>query len=193
MKQFSSEWPEKYVGSESGELAVCASGRCIWDDLKSVPGFVQDRYEQSFDIMAVNDMGMHLPYRVKHWFSNDAWIKRWKPARRPRFGRIETQNEEIILHCFSGCAGTVNWGWPGGGTSTLNAVMTGLALGYDKIYICGAPLDDGGHYFDPPWTKTNFSRSGGHREWQARREYFEGKVVSMSGNTKRILEGENLV
>ena len=58
--------------------------------------------------------------------------------------------------------------------------MTGLGLGYSKIYLCGVPLDNGPHYFDPPWTHTNFERSGGLREWQnARDRYFEGRVVSM--------------
>lgn len=185
LKQFTSLWPEE-AGTESGGLAVCASGRTIWDDLARIPGF-KGSWQQNFDIMAVNDTGMHIPYRLKHWYSNDKWLLRWRPARRERFGENDTTNENIKLHSCFGIDGAVNWGWPGGGTSTLNAVMTGLALGYDRIYICGAPLDNSGHYFDPPWVTTNFSRSGGLREWESRKPYFEGKVVSMSGNTKEIL------
>ena len=186
IKQFSPLLPPE-SGSLSGVLAVCASGGSLWDDLSRVDGYV-DKWEQSFDIMAVNDAGMHIPYRLKHWYSNDvAMLPSWRKARRPRFGENETKSEDIKLHSCNAFEG-INWGWPGGGTSSLNAVMTGLALGYDKIYLCGAPLDDGGHYFDPPWTKTNFSRSGGLREWESRKQYFEGKVVSMSGNTKRILD-----
>ena len=183
-KQFSTEWP-KIAGSESGELVICASGHSIWADLEKVPGYIKDKWEQSFDIMAVNDAGMHIPHRLKHWYSNDAWIKRWRPARRERFGENDTTNEDIKLHSCFGIV--INWGWPGGGTSSLNAVMTGLALGYEKIYLCGVPLDDNGHYFDPPWVKTNFSRSGGLREWESRSVYFEGKVVAMSGNLCALL------
>jgi len=190
IRQFSDEWPD-IAGSESGELAICASGRTIWSDLQKLG--LKDAYHQRFDIMAVNDMGMHLPYSLKHWYSNDALLIQWRAARRPNFNEYYTKNENIKLHSCFEVPRAVKWGWSGGGTSTLNAVMTGLALGYDQIYICGAPLDDEGHYFDPPWVKSNFSRSGGFREWQSRRPYFEGRVVSMSGNTKKILEGENLV
>ena len=184
VKQFATEWPG-IAGSESGQLVICASGHSIWSDLERVPGYIKDKWEQSFDIMAVNDAGMHIPHRLKHWYSNDAWIKRWRPARRERFGENDTTNEDIKLHSCFGIV--INWGWPGGGTSSLNAVMTGLALGYEKIYLCGVPLDDNGHYFDPPWVKTNFSRSGGLREWESRSVYFEGKVVAMSGNLCALL------
>lgn len=184
IKQFCPKLP-KEADTECGELVVCASGHSIWDDLQKVG--LKGSYEQNFDIMAVNDAGMHIPYKLSHWYSNDvSMLPFWRKARRPRFGENETK-EEIKLHSCNTFVG-IDWGWPGGGTSTLNAVMTGLALGYDKIYICGAPLDDGRHYFDPPWAKTNFSRSGGLREWESRKAFFEGKVVSMSGNTKRILD-----
>ena len=181
IKQFTDKAPPE-AGTERGILVVCASGWSIWEDLEKVG--LKNGFEQNFDIMAVNDVGMHLPYRIKHWYSNDLeMLPHWRKARRPRFGTEETKSENIKLHSCNS-----NWGWPGGGTSTLNAVMTGLALGYEKIYICGAPLDNLGHYFDPPWVSTNFARSGGLREWEARKPYFEGKVVSMSGNTKRILD-----
>lgn len=189
----------KEAHSCSGELVVCASGSSIWSDLDQVPGFSQNNWTQPFDIMAVNDAGMHIPYKLKHWYSNDSWLQYWHKARRPRFskeGRFfeSRKDEDIKLHCYSKIPGAVEWGWPGGGTSTLNACMTGLGLGYSKIYLCGAPLDDNPHYFDPPWERCNFSRSGGLREWQSRyREVLKDKVVSMSGNTKRILEGEILV
>lgn len=189
----------KYADTRSGELVVMAGGACVWDDLSKVPGFIQDKWEQSFEVMAVNDVGMHIPYKLSHWYSNDSWIQYWSRARRPRFSRggmlfRSHQDETILLHSYTQIPGCIEWGWPGGGTSSLNACMTGLGLGYDRIYLCGAPLDDGPHYFDPPWVKTNFSRSGGLREWQNHRDrFFEGKVISMSGNTKRILDGEDLV
>jgi len=190
--------PEGLVDSRSGELVVCAGGACIWEDLKKVPGFVEDKWDQNFDFMAVNDIGMHLPYKLSHWYSNDAWLAKWGKARRPRFsreGRLfnSYQDETILFHSYTKVEGAIEWGWPGGGTSSLNATLTGLGLGYQKIYLCGVPLDDSPHYFDPFWTRCNFSRSGGLREWQnARDNLFGGKVESMSGNTKRILDGEDL-
>lgn len=181
---------------ETGLLIICASGACLWNDLYTIAAPL--KWQQPFDIMAVNDAGMHIPHGIKHWYSND-WemLPHWRKARRPRFKTLDdaptTESEQIKLHsCFSSPGATV-WPWHGGGTSTLNAVFTGLALKYDQIAICGAPLDNGPHYFDPPHTKTNFERSGGWRTWQdARDRHFNGKVTAVSGFTKRILEGENL-
>jgi len=185
VKQFSENWQEKYVDSESGELIICASGHSIWEDLEKL--VIKTKWEQSADIMAVNDIGMHIPFHVKHWYSNDIdMLPKWRAARRPRFGSEETKNDGILLHSCVGFNG-INWGWAAGGTSALGAVMTGIALGYEKIYLCGVPLDDGPHYFDPPWGKTNFSRSAGLRQWKSRWPYFEGKVVPMSGNLKELL------
>lgn len=190
------EFPE-HEQVDGGRLVVCASGACVWSDFYELA--TPNKWEQNFDIMAVNDIGMHLPHRLKHWYSNDyTMLWSWYQARRPRFNVAgfpeDRADEQIQLHCCFEMSRALIWPWTGSGTSTLNACLTGLALGYEEVIICGAPLDDGPHYFDPPQAKTNFTRSGGFRQWQdARSRYFEGRVRSMSGNTKRILEGENLV
>jgi hypothetical protein len=173
-----------------GSLVICASGASIWDDFYS---FACDAWVQPFDIMCVNDMGMHFPHSIKHWYSNDfEMLPRWARARRPQF-QGTPRNEKAILHSCYPCDGALKWPWHGGGTSTLGAVFTGLALGYNEVIVCGAPLDNGPHYFEPPHFKTNFEQSGGFRMWQdARQRYFEGKVKAISGNLKRILDGENL-
>lgn len=191
------EWP-KVDRKYSGTLVVCASGHTLWDDLYAVGH--RDVWEQNFDIMAVNDAGMHIPHKLTHWYSNDyTMLPRWVAARRPRFvkeGRCwETSGEgRILTHSCYKADGALIWPWPGGGTSSLYAVYTGLALGYSDVVVCGAPLDNGPHYFEPPGAQTTFERCGGHKSWQnARDRIFEGRVRSMSGNTKRIIEGENLV
>lgn len=181
---------------ESGHILICASGNCLWEDLYTLA--IPLKWQQEFDIMAVNDAGMHIPHRLKHWYSNDyTMLVRWRKSRRPRFKTADdapvTENEQIQMHSCFPCPGAIVWPWHGGGTSTLNAVFTALALGYDKITICGAPLNNEPHYFDPPHTKTNFERSGGWRTWQdARDRHFNGKVKAVSGNTKIILEGNDI-
>lgn len=181
----------------SGVLAVCASGHTLWDDLYSLGH--RDVWDQNFDIMAVNDAGMHIPHKLTHWYSNDyEWLPKWVAARRPRFvkeGRMwePRGGESITTHSCYNAPGAMIWPWPGGGTSTLYGVYTGLALGYSEIVVCGAPLDNGPHYFDPPWQPTTFAKCGDFKSWQnARDRIFEGRVRSLSGNTKRILEGEDL-
>jgi len=184
--------PEKMVGKFAGKrLVVVGGGRCVWDDLARL-GVRGDEHQDGRDIMVVNDITMHMPGRVLHAYSNDhRWLPKWLEARRElitrKYGPIE-----YVHSCRTGAK--YNWPWPGHGSSSLGAVYTGLAMGYDSIVLCGVPLDDSGHYFDPPWVQTNFSREVGTRTdghmmyWhQARERLFRGRVTSMSGRTRTLL------
>lgn len=164
----------------SGRLLIVATGRCVWDDVEKA------EYDE---VMCVNDMIMHFPGKVNHIYSNDHhYLNYWAQARRP------TYPGGFLKHtCQVGESTQLIWPWPGHGTSSLNAVYTGLALGYDKIILAGIPLDDSGHYFDPPWVKSNFTNevsdkdSGLHYWSNAKKQVFEGKVSSLSGRTKKLL------
>ncbi len=163
---------------------VVAGGRCVWEDCEQVP-------ITAYDIMCVNDVVMHWPGPIEHFYSNDwVWAPKWIAARRPRyqkdFGEIEHTHSCNNDHL------RWNWPWPGHGTSTLNAVYTALGLGYDKVVVAGAPLDNSGHYFDPPWVKTNFENevatrpdathpNGQLRYWSGAHKIFSGKVRAISG------------
>lgn len=175
------------------DLAVCASGHTLWDDLSRVPGFDAKSWKQPFDIMAVNDAGMHIPYQLAHWYSNDGWLRYWKEARRPWFpgqeGPRGARNENIKYHSWtqiSELPGLQVHSLQGGGTSSLNACLLGVQLKYEKIYLCGCPLDNGPHYFDPPWVKSNFDNTHELGIWESCKGDLPG-VISMSGNTARIL------
>lgn len=137
---------------------MCCSGRCLWDDLK-IYFDSRGNIETPPDIIAVNDCGMHIPFPLKHWYSHDArMLPNWASARRPAFKQkdIEKYGKAPDLHSCNNIAQGKKWGWNGQGTSALGAVYTAKGLGYDSIVICGAPLDQSGHYFDAPWIKTNF-------------------------------------
>jgi len=179
---------DKFVGHR---LLVVGSGRCVWDDLASIaikPG----PQNSGYDVMCVNDIVMHYPGAIRHFYSNDhRWIPNWLNARRElhirRFGPIK-----YVHSCNVGPAH--NWPWPGHGSSALGAVYCGLAMGYEQIILCGIPLDDGGHYFDPPWVKTNFMREVGTQPdgqmmyWQnAKTKNFRGRVFGTSGRTAELL------
>lgn len=188
-------WLEKYgifdlpeQGTCSGPLLIAGSGRCVWDDAR-------EYFDGCFPgaVMCVNDIGMHWPTPFDHWYSND-WrmLQHWFHARRPRY-RMEFDNA-IRLHTCSELIGATVWPWPGHGSSSLNAVYTGLALGYEPIVLAGVPLDDSGHYFDPPYqtsaeSKTNFHREGTLKPWRQFAPYVKGQVFSMSGNSREILGG----
>jgi hypothetical protein len=186
-------WPEEMVDKFVGHrLVVVAGGRCVWNDLALLN--IRGENSEGWHIMCINDIVMHYPGKVDHHYSNDhRMMPPWISARRPnhvrRFG-----NPKYTHSCRVG--GKYSWPLPGHGTSTLNGVYAGLAMGYDPIVICGAPLDDTGHYFDPPWVVSNFCREVGEKEsgemmyWAgAKKRVFGGKVYSMSGRTKELLGG----
>lgn len=185
-------YPEGMVDKFAGQrLIICAGGHTVWSDLKSIP-MTPSEQNDSWHVMCINDIVMHYPGRIDHFYSNDhRWMPRWLDARREllvkAFGPVRHTHS-----CNSGAK--YNWPWPGHGTSTLNAAYTGVAMGYDPIVICGAPLDDGPHYFDPWWQKTNFLREvsdqlhGQLQYWSsARLQHFDNKVYAQSGRTKALL------
>ena len=185
--EFMEEMFPKIAGKYSGGLLLCGSGRCVWDDIEKA-GMAKNT---DMDVMCVNNMVEHYPGPVEHGYSNDAqllsrscqnrrpnWIKLWGPVRHQHSVKS---------------GGKWTWPFPGHGTSSLNAVYIGLALGYDRIWLCGIPLDNSGHYFDAPWVKTNFNnevapRHNGPRYWDnAAKRIFKGKVKSFSGRTRDLL------
>lgn len=173
-------------------LVIVGSGRCVWDDLAAVNGLQSD-------IMCINDMIMHYPGEIDHIVSCDGYmLKKWWDARRPplknqfkRYPQFHTVDND------QGLSGVRTWTFQGGGTSGLFACYVGLYLGYDDIILCGVPIDNSGHYFEPIQMKTNFQREiadsrgrirgDGRRFWINAKEKFNGKVKSMSGFTKELL------
>tara|TARA_R100001510_G_scaffold57034_2_gene63888 strand:- start:5952 stop:6566 length:615 start_codon:yes stop_codon:yes gene_type:complete len=190
-----------FLNNKSGSLLICGSGKCIWDDLahwKSGCREGDNCIDFDGDVMAINDIGMHLSFPIQHWYSNDyEMLPKWLAARRPL---IAQNDNKIFTHS---CYGRADFVWPltGAGTSGLNAVFTALKIGYSKITLAGIPLDDAGHYWEPEWFSTNFTNEVPYSKtekekdsqkeikyWsKAAKESFEGKVKSCSGRTKEIL------
>ncbi len=172
------------------KLIIVGSGRCVWSDL--------EKLQPIDDVMCVNDVIMHYPGDIDHCFSLDApMLRKWWAARRPplkkqfpKVPRFHTAGDYEIH-------GVEKWDFQGGGTSGLAACFCGLSLGYSEIILAGIPIDNSGHYFDPPWIKTNFQREiadkegrirgDGRRFWVNAAEKFNGRVKSMSGFTKDLL------
>jgi hypothetical protein len=140
-------------------------------------------------------MMAYYPGVVDHAFSYQyRWLPHWIGGRRETISTHpvrERWGEIGMVH--SRVSAQYCWPWNGNGTSSLGAVLTAVALGYDRIVICGVPLDDGPHFFDPPWATCNFTNEVGTRQdgkmihWQTTSRAFKGKVRSMSGRTCELL------
>ena len=174
--------------SRSGNLVIYGTARCVWEDHKRLDNFHLPHWEE-WDTMTVNDAVMYIPWEVNHAYSHDdEQLVHWIAGRRRRY---QAQYDlEIIAHTVTPnkTHGVIEWPFPNTGTSGLGAAYVACGLGYDRIVLCGLPLDDSGHFYDPPWIETNFSREENERRWvRAKKEIFEGRVTSMSGRTREIL------
>lgn len=193
-------YPHDMLGKYEGKRCiVAASAACVWDDLERL-GVNNVNPEGRFNdwhIIAVNDMIMYFPGIIDHCYSNQhRWFAGWLGARRETICKVHVKSKWGEPGPTHSCrvGGKYNWPWPGHGTSTLNAVYTAIALGYNPIVICGAPLDNSPHFFEPPWGHSNFERevsittSGEVAYWEnARNKLFRGRVCSMSGRTRDLL------
>ena len=185
------------AGSYQGRgLVVCGDGACVWDDLERLGarcnvGRGKVRAPDGWDFMVVNKLGETFPGRILHWYSNEAkLLVKFIEARRAEYrSEFNTQFETHSNHRGA------KWHWPlgGHGTSGLGACLVGILLGYDRLVLCGMPLDDGPHNGEPHWRKCRFKTAEvadqvngampGH--WKRAKDHaFKGRVKSMSGRTR---------
>jgi hypothetical protein len=183
------------AGQYGGGLIICADAACLWDDLERFGARIDTGNgrvgKPGYHIMTINKVVETMPAAIEHCYSNEPkTLQRFLAARRPEYAR-EFAPPKYSHSISPGCT----WTWPfgGHGTSGLGSVLVGLALGYQRIVLCGMPLDDSGHNGEPPWRKCRFETSeaagnvntGWNSHWKkAHQLAFEGKVKSMSGRTK---------
>ncbi len=180
------------AGHFKGGLAICGDGSCVWSDLEALGCRVDEGKgsvaKDGFHFMAVNKIGETFPGNLTHWFSNSpSHLLRFAAARRDEYVK-EFRVPEHTHACQAGAMW--HWPWSGHGTSALGAALSGVALGYDEIVLCGIPLDDGPHNGEPPWRTTRFTTEvkGPDKHWQRAIDLvLKGKVTSMSGRTREWL------
>lgn len=178
------------AGKFSGPVLIMGGGRVavggglyetVWDDFAKVRPW-------KGEIMVVNDVGMHLHDRVRHWVTlHPEYMPGWMAFRR---GHLYGSGDQPMTHSNKGKPG-VDVIWPMGqlgGTSGLYACFIALLLGYNEIVLAGIPMTGSGHYFDPPWYASQFGDRASEMVWRwAATNVFEGRVKSLSGWTRELL------
>lgn len=189
----------KIAGAYKGKgLVVCGDAACIWDDLERFDCATYTGRggiaKEGFDFLTVNKLVEVFPGSVEHCFSNEpSLLLKFIAARRSEYAREFEKPKHT--HAISPGA---SWVWPlgGHGTSSLGAVLVGLAMYDGPIVLCGIPLDDGPHNGEPPWRRTAFAsaeaagnvNTGMNSHWKKAIELaFDGRVRSMSGRTREWL------
>lgn len=174
--------PPPCLGQYRGNLIIVGGARCVWDDYMRV-------IEKGFDgsAMAVNDVGMYFDKPINHWVSVHAgFLCFWAALRKGH------RNDQFSTHTNESFPG-IDMAWdiqPTGWTSGMFAAQVGVALGYDKIVLCGLPQDDTGRFCDPPWAgggeHADKNSKKGFRTIVEQTPELKARVRSMSGWTKEV-------
>jgi hypothetical protein len=138
--------------------------------------------------MVVNDVGMHLHDRIRHWVTlHPEYMQGWRHSREKH---LYGQGVPAQCHSHKEKPG-IDTVWKVGnlgGTSGLFACFIGLMLGYNEIVLAGLPMTNDGHYFDPPWQRTALQDRGVSHVWMsAKTNILAGRVTSLSGFTREWL------
>lgn len=141
--------------------------------------------------IATNETGRDFNGHLPHWCTLHTekitdWYRQRLEGRFTGVGQFWTSNIKTLPnnHILSPKDFRHVQSWDG--SSGLLAITVALALGYQKIILCGVPLDKkAGHYFSPdvPWMDGPRYRHA----WIKHKGDMDGRVKSMSGWTQALL------
>lgn len=157
-----------------GLLLVCGGGRGLHEDVARAP----DRAA----VMGINLAFLCVRRPVQHLASmHENLVRFWMGLYR--------QHSEDHVHTHSHRhfeAVDMVWDLEGQPPcSGLFGAVAGLAMGYDPVWLCGVPEDNGGHFYDPPGVPGNYLTGTNEDSWRWHREHvFAGRVKSFSGRTR---------
>ena len=170
-------WIKSNYRRSRRQLLVLGGADCVWEDLKAF-GPV------SCDVMVINDMGCDYPGIIKYWVTlHPEKFDGWRSRRRGNQDYETWAHSVIVRSKAYDVVNKTTKDW--GGSSGLFAAKVGLELGYDHITLCGCPMTETPHYFQPnrSWKDCSSFIPG----WTKNLDAIKGKVFSMSGWTKEIL------
>lgn len=176
------EYPQRY----SGPCLVAGSAWCAEEDIRKA-------WEKRplAPLIAINRTAVHYPalFMVAFDFKN---AHGWKADAEKKFGRIELHSGRPKGPGWPAGHPHVDYWWPrlqgGGGTSVWGACKIALALGFNEVVVCGAPLSQG-PYLDgeDDWSDRDEKRLSKYRDPWVRDTFMHPYVRAMSGFPKELL------
>lgn len=168
---------------------VLGSAECWRDDFDAF----REMHQGPFDVFAVNDAGWLYREEIRAWVTlhPENWPG-WRQKRRElsTVGEYWTSSAKARkVPVGIRYKATGHWG---PGSSSLFAVTVALELGYNRILLCGVPMDsrphavDAGTWDGEPWPDREVAI---HREGWVYHKGRLGGVRSMSGWTASHLGG----
>jgi hypothetical protein len=160
------------------KIIICGSGECLFDDLARNHA---NAFPHTMDVACINHTALYYPYFFEHWISWHSNI--FAGIREFVKGNptIHSSKEDTLVHRV--------WGFPGFecSDSGLFAVKICLALGYDRIILCGIPMDNSRKFYEAYGTENGHAADNIQDIWKKEIPSFKDCVRSMSGNTRAML------
>jgi len=173
------------------KLALILGGAaCVWDDLERAKQF-----GPFAAVIAVNDAGAEFSGHVDIWATlHPEKLADWTARRKANghspagmYAAHEGNTQQGRQNSFP-LDYVTDYRWPGmsgSGSSGLFAVKVAMEHGYDRIILCGVPMQAAqAHFFDSsPWGETDsFTQA-----WGIAKPFIEHSTRSMSGMTRDLL------
>jgi len=188
-------------GKYSGQVIITGSAECLWEDYLKAIELTENEDLICVNLSAICFYHRHINHlvslhhkKVKNFYQA-AMIQRTEreeyPARyksRPH----QLKFKKIITHStHANSSIDLVWDIPNpGGTSGLFATHIAIKLGYDKIILCGIPVNNSRRFYDSPNKSFKYESISVQEPWRVAcrsTNNFDGKVKSMSGKTKELL------
>lgn len=187
-------------------LIVCGSAPCLFDDYNNVSPWD--------DVMLVNGACTALSVAEHMLAGHTDKAEAFVAARRKTFPEAKpirvhaTMTDKHLAEAKVLFPSVTDWHSKDmctGATSVAKGVRIGFKLGYDRVVICGAPMDGSGyfkgeapvghdcHRIGDPEKQAHRVMEGYRRKFKKLAETeFKGRVFSMSGFTRQVLGGPEL-
>jgi hypothetical protein len=174
----------KELGSRKGNVIILGGGRTVWQDYFNARTILN-----SYEIICINDIVLHFKAEpVHHLITKHSNI-----ISSLIYIGLTRRRGKVITHSTT-ASKDVDVCWDikdTGGASGLFAAQVAVLLGYEKIVLCGVPMDNSGHYYDPLTPQDNNSTMFNDvsiTAWQemAQIEGLKAKIRSMSGRTMAL-------
>lgn len=176
---------DRYSGKD---LVILGAGSTLWQDYSKI----FDKHKG--DYMGINRVIIDFPGHLEHAVSAHstslvllALLRRYYYPLQTHMNTHSCQIEEPWAY-ENHLIPQFLWDFPDyyHGSSGMVGVLAGLVMGYDNIVLAGMPMDETGYYCNPFWTFKYIEHFMG--DWEkAAKSTFNGRVTSLSGNTRELL------
>jgi len=179
-----------WAGSKAGQdLCILGSASCLSRDFNGL--------NWQGDVMGLNDVPVYFSGSCTHWVSLHPEIFQYMLPLAHK--RIVNQVSKDV-HYDKRIETHSNAKWPGvdhvwkfewkGGSSAMFAVQIGLNMGYDRIVLCGVPMDNSPRFTElclVDYKHVDYAYKEGLNAWEEALPQLKGRVFSQSGNTEKLL------